>query len=107
MPFAIWFISLTWIVINDAIILIDRINVLVKRWIDKYDAVLDAWRQRLQPIIITTLTTVFWIIPIAMQDNFWLWLWWTIIFGLAMWSAMTLIAIPALYMLRTWNKKSK
>ena len=103
MPFAIWFISLTWIVINDAIILIDRINVLTNRWIDKYEAVLNAGRQRLQPIIITTLTTVFWIIPIAMQDNFWLWLWGTIIFGLATWSTMTLIAIPALYLLDLWK----
>jgi len=35
MTFMIWFIALTWVVVNDAIILIDRINRNLEIWIDK------------------------------------------------------------------------
>ena len=97
MPFMIWFIALTWVVVNDAIILIDRINKNLDKWIDNLHAVLSAWKSRLQPIIVTTLTTVFGVLPLAMQDEFWAWLWYTIVFWLFAGSAMTLIVIPSLY----------
>ena len=103
MPFAIWFIALTWIVVNDAIILIDRINkwILYEQehgWkVDYIEQIIVAWKSRLQPIIVTTLTTVFWVLPLALQDEFWSWLWFTIIFWLFVWSTMTLIVVPVLY----------
>ncbi len=97
MPFMIWFIALTWVVVNDAIILIDRMNKNVDKWIDGLHAVVSAWKSRLQPIIVTTLTTVFWVLPLALQDEFWAWLWFTIVFGLLAWSSMTLFVIPSLY----------
>ena len=97
MPFAIWFIALTWVVVNDAIILIDRINNNLKKNLGNMNAVLEAWRARLQPIILTTLTTLFWIYPITRQDIFWEVLWFTIIFWLFVGSLMTLFVIPALY----------
>jgi multidrug efflux pump subunit AcrB len=86
MPFMIWFIALTWIVVNDAIILIDRINKEVvnaeskSKKIDYIETIVVAWKTRLQPIIVTTLTTVFWVLPLALQDEFWAGLWFTIIF---------------------------
>lgn len=97
MPFMIWFIALTWVVVNDAIILIDRINRNLEKWIDSLHSVASAGKTRLQPIIVTTLTTVFWVLPLALQDEFWAWLWFTIVFGLAAGSAMTLFVIPSLY----------
>jgi len=106
MPFAIWFIALTWIVVNDAIILLDRIvkNISrVERHIEsptKEDYIAaTVWgaKTRLQPIIVTTLTTLFWVLPLALQDAFWAWLWFTIIFGLFAWSFLTLFVIPSLY----------
>jgi multidrug efflux pump subunit AcrB len=97
MPFMIWFIALTWVVVNDAIILIDRINKNLEKGIDNLHAVISAWKSRLQPIIVTTLTTVFGVLPLAMQDEFWAWLWYTIVFWLFAGSAMTLIVIPSLY----------
>ena len=97
MPFMIWFIALTWVVVNDAIILIDRMNKNVDKWIDWLHAVVSAWKSRLQPIIVTTLTTVFWVLPLALQDEFWAWLWFTIVFGLFAGSSMTLFVIPSLY----------
>jgi len=97
MPFMIWFIALTWVVVNDAIILIDRMNKNIDKWIDSLHAVISAWKSRLQPIIVTTLTTVFWVLPLALQDEFWAGLWFTIVFGLFAWSSMTLFVIPSLY----------
>ena len=97
MTFMIWFIALTWVVVNDAIILIDRINRNLEIWIDAIHSVASAGKTRLQPIIVTTLTTVFWVLPLALQDEFWAWLWFTIVFGLAAGSAMTLFVIPSLY----------
>jgi len=97
MTFAIWFIALTWVVVNDAIILIDRINKNLAKWIDDLHAVISAGKSRLQPIIVTTLTTVFWVLPLALQDEFWAWLWFTIVFWLFAWSTMTLFVIPSLY----------
>jgi HAE1 family hydrophobic/amphiphilic exporter-1 len=97
MSFMIWFIALTWVVVNDAIILIDRINKNLEKWIDNLHSVISAWKSRLQPIIVTTLTTVFWILPLALQDEFWAWLGFTIVFWLITWSSMTLFVIPALY----------
>lgn len=108
MTFAIWFIALTWVVVNDAIILVDRINRnldrLVRNAWDKklelenyVEALVAAGKSRLQPIIVTTLTTLFWVLPLALQDAFWAGLGYTIIFGLFAGSFMTLFIIPALY----------
>ena len=96
MPFGIWFISLTGIVVNDAIIFIDKINKNLWYGLDTFESIIDAWRSRLQPIILTTLTTLLWVLPIALQDAFWAWLWYTMIFGLFAGSAMTLFVIPSL-----------
>jgi HAE1 family hydrophobic/amphiphilic exporter-1 len=52
---------------------------------------------RLNPILVTTITTVAGILPIALQDPFWAGLWFTIAFGLTTWSFMTLFVIPTLY----------
>lgn len=99
MPFAIGFIALTWIVVNDAIVFVDRVNANNKLSDsdDPLDGIIEAWRSRLQPIILTTLTTLLGILPLALEDPFRAWLGFTIIFGLFAWSAMTLFVIPSLY----------
>jgi len=108
MTFGIGFIALTWVVVNDAIILVDRINRNLDRLVrnagdkvlqleDYVDSLVAAGKSRLQPIIVTTLTTLFWVLPLALQDAFWAGLGFTIIFGLFAGSFMTLFIIPALY----------
>lgn len=97
MPFAIGFIALTWIVVNDAIVLIDRIIENMSHKINTFDAIVEAGRSRLQPIILTTLTTLLGVLPLSLQDEFREWLWFTLIFGLFAGSAMTLFVIPSLY----------
>jgi len=116
MTFGIGFIALTWVVVNDAIILVDRINRNIERLkntfkpedlqLDDYvRSLVQAWESRLQPIIVTTLTTLFWVLPLALQDEFWAGLWFTLIFGLFAGSFMTLFIIPALYYMIYLRKK--
>lgn len=97
MTFMVWFIALTWIVVNNAIVLIDRINVNVARGKNVFDAVLETGRSRFAPILSTTLTTVLWLSAVATQNEFFAWLSYTIMFGLAFSSAMTLLVVPAIY----------
>ena len=105
MPMGIGFIALTGIVVNDAIIFLDRINQNVNHDVPIFDAIIEAGRSRLQPIILTTLTTLLGVLPIALQDPFWEWLGFTMISGLFAWSAMTLFVIPCLYYMVFGGKK--
>ena len=94
--------------VNDAIILVDRINRNLDRLVknagdtrleleDYVESLVAAGKSRLQPIIVTTLTTLFGVLPLALQDAFWAGLGYTLIFGLFAGSLMTLFVIPALY----------
>lgn len=98
----IWIIALWWIVVWNAIILIDYLNVLKKNWLTIKDALLKAWYVRFAPIILTSLTTVFWAATII-WDPVWSGLAWTIIWGLFVSSFLTLIVIPIFYY--DWQKK--
>lgn len=71
MSFGIGFIALTGIVVNDAIVLIDRYNKNIKKGISQFEAISEAGCARLNPIILTTLTTLLGMLPIALQDKFW------------------------------------
>jgi len=70
MAFGIGFIALTGIVVNDAIVLIDRINRNRTRGMDTYTAIVEAGKSRLQPIILTTITTILGLMSIVRQDEF-------------------------------------
>ena len=60
-------VMLIGIVVNNAIVLIDAVNVLRReREMSPYDAVLEAGRLRLRPILMTTLTTVLGLGPLAL-----------------------------------------
>ncbi|MCP4221533.1 MAG: efflux RND transporter permease subunit, partial [bacterium] len=59
-------ITLVGIVVNNAIVLIDYINVLRKRGVEKMEAIKQAGKIRMRPILITTSTTVLGLLPMAM-----------------------------------------
>ncbi len=58
-------ITLVGIVVNNAIVLIDYINTLRKRGVEKIEAIKQAGKIRLRPILITTMTTVLGLLPMA------------------------------------------
>ena len=96
-----WIISLSGIVVNDAIILVDKIreNVFSQKFTDKISAVLDAGKTRFIPVVLTTITTGAGIFPLIFIDSFWAGLAYTIIFGLSVSSLLTLFLIPIGYLL--------
>ncbi len=94
--FGIGFVALAWIVINDAIVFLDRADTNKQRWADKKHALTEAWKTRLQPIFLTTITTIFWMLTIV-SDPLRRPLAITIIFGLFVGSSSTLLSVPALY----------
>ncbi len=94
-------IMLVGTVVNNAIVLIDYINILLKRGIPIGDAVMAAGRQRLRPVLMTTLTTIFGMLPMAISrstgSELWSPLAIAIIGGLSISTLVTLVLIPILY----------
>ena len=96
-------VMLAGIVVNNSIVLIDAINRMRRKGIGKFDAVLAAGHLRLRPILMTTLTTILGLVPMALS--------WgegaelrtplaiTVISGLLFSTFITLLVIPSAYML--------
>ncbi len=64
------FILLAGIVVNNAIVLIDHINRLRRSGLSRMDAVVQGGRERLRPIMMTALTTIFGLLPMAVPEWF-------------------------------------
>ncbi|MDJ0939451.1 MAG: efflux RND transporter permease subunit [Woeseiaceae bacterium] len=94
-------ISLSGIIINNAIVLLDRIAIEIRDFgRSQSEAIVYAAQQRLRPILLTTATTVLGMTPLlwggtAMFKPMAI----TIIFGLAFATALTLLVVPVLYSL--------
>ena len=95
-------VMLVGIVVNNAIVLIDTINRLRRSGVTKREAVVRAGHIRLRPILMTTLTTILGLLPMALS--------WgegaelrsplaiTVACGLAFSTLLTLVIIPAAYL---------
>lgn len=96
-------IMLAGIVVNNAIVLIDRINQLRQSGVAKSEAIIEAAQSRLRPILMTTLTTVLGLLPMAIGlgegSEIRTPMAVTVIFGLLFASLLTLFLIPVLYSL--------
>ncbi|MCT7941866.1 efflux RND transporter permease subunit [Shewanella holmiensis] len=94
-------IMLAGIVVNNAIVLVDRINQLRVDGMDKLHAIEQAAKSRLRPILMTTLTTALGLLPMAigMGDGSEVRapMAITVIFGLLLSTLLTLLVIPCLY----------
>jgi multidrug efflux pump subunit AcrB len=92
-------ISLSGIVINNAIVLLDRIEIEVEEHgRTQQDAIVEAAQQRFRPILLTTFTTSFGLIPLWLGGGImWEPMAITIIFGLLFATVLTLLFVPVLY----------
>ena len=140
MPFSammsgIGIISLAGIVVNNAIVLIDYTNLLRKRKrislqigdekslpkSEIQNTIIEAGRTRLRPVLLTAITTILGLVPLAMGMNinfvslltkldpewytggtnaeFWGPMAWAVIFGLVFATFLTLIIVPVMYLL--------
>ncbi len=99
MPF-LGVISLAGIVINNAIVLIDRIEVELADGHKAEDAVIVACLQRFRPILLATFTTVLGLIPLYVSGGeMWEGMAVSIMIGLLFGTVITLLFIPAVYAL--------
>lgn len=119
-------VALAGIVVNNSIVLIDTHNRLRGMGINEIDAALRASAQRLRPVLLTTITTICGLLPMALQINLDFFshtiqlgsitsIWWVqlstaIIFGLSFATLITLIitpvmlALPLVFKSRIWPK---
>lgn len=99
LPGLIGILALFGIVVKNSIILVDKINLNLKSGIPFEDAVADAGKSRLEAIFITSLCTIFGILPVTLSDEFWRALGGAVIFGLTLSSFLTLFLVPAFYLI--------
>ncbi len=138
-------ISLAGVVVNNAIVLIDYINLLIKRKREKIggesmdalgiedirESIIIGGSTRLRPVLLTAITTILGLIPLALGINFnfftlisdldpqyfsggdntamWGPMAWTIIYGLSFATFLTLVVVPVMYWIayRTKTKLSR
>ena len=95
----IGFIILVGIVVNNAIVLIDLVNRLRNQGMNRYDAIMEAGKQRFRPIMMTAFTTIGGLIPMAVGNAQMIGIPYaplgrTIIGGLLTSTLLSLIAVP-------------
>jgi hydrophobe/amphiphile efflux-1 (HAE1) family protein len=94
-------IMLMGIVVNNAIVLISYIGILRARGLAMYEAVRDAGRNRLRPVLMTTITTLAGLFPLAVSNGVgsesWKPLGVAMIGGLSVSTIITLVFVPTLY----------
>ena len=97
LPAFIGIISLAGIVVNDSIVLLDRISKNLKRGMKFYEGVIEAGVARMQPIFLTSITTIVGVLPLALSEEMWRGLGFSLIFGLIFATVLTLFFIPVVF----------
>lgn len=129
-------VALAGIVVRNGILLVEFTDLLIEQGMEVKAAVIEAGRTRMTPVLLTATATMLGLIPLAVGLNmdfttlftefnphiyfggdnvaFWGPLSWTMIFGLAFATFLTLILVPCMYLLgdinskrvKSWFKKS-
>ncbi|MBN2460932.1 MAG: efflux RND transporter permease subunit [Candidatus Cloacimonetes bacterium] len=96
-------VALAGVVVNDSLVLVDFVNKERERGVDRWNSLINAGSIRLRPIILTTVTTIFGVMPMVISTSKaasdWKPVAVSIIFGLAFATLLTLFVIPVIYSL--------
>lgn len=94
-------VLLTGIVVNNGIVMIDYIKILQSRGQERHAAIVNGAGRRLRPILMTALTTILAMVPLALQlgagAETWSPMARTVIGGLFMSTLLMLFAVPCMY----------
>ena len=94
-------VALAGIVVNDSIVLVEFINRQRMAGVGKWQAIINGGRTRLRPILLTSITTVSGLLPMALgvggKSAMWMPMASTIVWGLSVATILTLFVIPAFY----------
>ncbi len=91
-------LSLSGLLIKNAIVLVDQINLEITGGKARFDAIVDSATSRMRPVMMGTLTTVLGVIPLFF-DAFFKSMSVVLVFGLTFATLLTLVFIPILYMI--------
>ncbi len=106
-------VMLVGIVVKNAIVLVDYINLQRERGLNLSDAIVVSGKSRLRPVLMTSLTTILGMLPLAMStgsgSEIWSPMGIAVIGGLIFSTIVTLVLIPVVYhiMLRRSEKRTK
>jgi HAE1 family hydrophobic/amphiphilic exporter-1 len=102
-PAFVGLIILAGVVVNNGIVLVDYINVLRSEGLERNEAILQTGPTRLRPILMTTLTTVLGLLPLALGigegAELEMPLAVSVIGGLSLSTLLTLVVVPVIYSL--------
>jgi multidrug efflux pump len=115
-------LALAGIIVRNGILMVEFADLMMEQGIDGFEAILEAGRTRMTPVILTATATILGLIPLAIGLNldfatlfstgnphiyfggdnvaFWSPLSWTMIFGLSFGTFLTLILLPSMYLIR-------
>jgi len=106
-------VMLIGIVVKNAIVLVDYINLMRERGLELREAIVESGKSRLRPVLMTSLTTILAMLPLAMSkgsgSEIWSPMGIAVIGGLIFSTIVTLILVPVIYhmMLRRSEKRGK
>ena len=106
-------VMLIGIVVKNAIVLVDYINLMLARGLELKDAIVESGKSRLRPVLMTSLTTILAMLPLAMStgsgSEIWSPMGIAVIGGLIFSTIVTLVLVPVIYhmMLRRSEDKQK
>jgi multidrug efflux pump len=116
-------IALAGVVVNNNIVLIDTYDRLREEGWDKMDAVLQTCRERARPVVLTAVSAILGVLPIAFglgleifhhettirapSTQWWISLSSAIVFGLSFATLLTLVVTPSMLMVFTRSKNSR
>ena len=105
-------IALAGVAVNNCIVLVDYTHNLVRDGMHWRDAIIEAGKTRLRPVLLTALTTVLALVPMAVgvsfdvhtfrivlgseSSEYWKAFAWTMLYGLSFATVMTLVVVPSL-----------
>lgn len=107
----IGFVMLAGIIVNNGIVIVDYMNQLIAQGMEKHEAILQAGKTRLRPVLMTALTTILGLLPMvfgtdmgaAMGKPMAI----VTVGGLLYGTLLTLLVVPCIYDLMNRSKKSK
>jgi len=88
--------SLAGMMIKNAIVLLDEINLNLDQGVEPHEAIVQAGVSRLRPVVLAAATTVLGVIPL-LQDVFWIGMAVTIMAGLTFGTVLTMVMVPTFY----------
>ena len=106
-------VMLIGIVVKNAIVLVDYINLMRERGLELKEAIIVSGQSRLRPVLMTSLTTILGMLPLAMStgsgSEIWSPMGIAVIGGLIFSTIVTLVLVPVIYhmMLRRSDQRKK